>query len=387
MIKHVFKLLWNKKGSNALMALEIFLSFIVLFFVLSYLFFNLDRVNQTLGFETENVWMIEMDAIDKLDSLEAVTTLQNLKRNLINLKEIESVSFTESIAPFQGNQWRTGTDDNGFNMNTLMCPVDTDLLATVGLNVVQGRWYTEEDLNETIKPIVVNQAFIDRYYPDKSMIDSIFILNGDRRLIGVIDEYRYIGEFADSEPTVMELTDYFQNMGNVLLKMKGDIPTSFEEELYNLTNTTIKSTSNTITTLEYERAKDSNESWVLIVALLFICGFLCINVALGLFGVLWYNINKRRSEIGLRQALGAHSIDITKQFILEILLLTLLAVGLGIFFAIQIPLLKVTEYPDSLFYRSILFSTLIIFLLVITCALFPSVQAARISPADSLHED
>ncbi len=387
MIKHVFKLLWNKKGSNALMALEIFLSFIVLFFVLSYLFFNLDRVNQTLGFETENVWMIEMDAIDKLDSLEAVTTLQNLKRNLINLKEIESVSFTESIAPFKGNQWRTGTDDNGFNMNTLMCPVDTDLLATVGLNVVQGRWYTEEDLNETIKPIVVNQAFIDRYYPDKSMIDSIFILNGDRRLIGVIDEYRYIGEFADSEPTVMELTDYFQNMGNVLLKMKGDIPTSFEEELYNLTNTTIKSTSNTITTLEYERAKDSNESWVLIVALLFICGFLCINVALGLFGVLWYNINKRRSEIGLRQALGAHSIDITKQFILEILLLTLLAVGLGIFFAIQIPLLKVTEYPDSLFYRSILFSTLIIFLLVITCALFPSVQAARISPADSLHED
>ena len=118
-----------------------------------------------------------------------------------------------------------------------------------------------------------------------------------------------------------------------------------------------------------------------------VCIFLCLNVALGLFGVLWYNINKRRSEIGLRQAIGAHGSDITKQFILEILILTGFAIGLGIFFAIQIPLLDVTEYPDSLFYKAIVYATLIILVLVLMCALLPSLQAAKIRPAIALHED
>ena len=41
------------------------------------------------------------------------------------------------------------------------------------------------------------------------------------------------------------------------------------------------------------------------IVLLIVACFLIINVALGLFGVLWYNINKRRGEIGLRRAVGA----------------------------------------------------------------------------------
>jgi len=114
---------------------------------------------------------------------------------------------------------------------------------------------------------------------------------------------------------------------------------------------------------------------------------LCLNVALGLFGVLWYNISKRKSEIGLRQAVGAYSFDITKQFVLEIMILTGIALLIGIFFAVQIPILDVTEFPDSMFYKSIIYSSMIILTLVFVCALFPSIQAAKISPADSLHED
>ena len=108
---------------------------------------------------------------------------------------------------------------------------------------------------------------------------------------------------------------------------------------------------------------------------------------MGLFGVLLYNINKRKSEIGLRQALGAHSFDISKQFITEILVLTSIALIVGIFFAIQVPLLKITEYPNALFYKAIVYAFLIIMALVFLCALFPSIQAAKITPAESLHDD
>jgi len=152
-------------------------------------------------------------------------------------------------------------------------------------------------------------------------------------------------------------------------------------------NTTTKSTGSVIHSLAKRKVDNSRESWLMLIALLSICGFLCLNVALGLFGVLSYAINKRKSEIGLRQALGAHGFDITKQFILEILILAGVSILLGTFFAIQIPILKITEYPDVFFYKAIGYSTGIILLLVFTCALFPSLQAARITPANSLHED
>jgi putative ABC transport system permease protein len=53
-----------------------------------------------------------------------------------------------------------------------------------------------------------------------------------------------------------------------------------------------------------------------------VAGFLVINVALGLFGVLWYNINKRKGEIGLRRAVGASGNSISGSSIGEALVLS-----------------------------------------------------------------
>lgn len=387
MIGHILKLIWNKKGSNALMVLEIFLAFLVLFFVLAYVLYNLKMTSSPLGFETVDRWQVQLDQLDQLDSVELKTTIESLESNLLALEEIEAVSFTNSISPFSGSMWTTGNDENGFNFSAMVVPSDSELAATLDLNMVEGRWFTEEDYNATYKPIVMTQHFMDKYYPGKSMIDSTFELQGTRKIVGVVEAYRYRGAFEELYPTVLLLEPKVDNNSSVLLKMKPGTPTSFEEKLSNLVNTTTKRTGNVIENLEKERIAEDRESWMIFIALLSICGFLCVNVALGLFGVLWYNINKRKSEIGLRQALGAHGVDITKQFILEVMLLTLVALVVGVFFAIQVPLLDLTEYPASMFYKAIAYASLIILILVFLCALFPSFQAAKITPANSLHED
>ncbi len=87
----------------------------------------------------------------------------------------------------------------------------------------------------------------------------------------------------------------------------------------------------TITNLESRRTQNSKETWVPIIALLSICGFLILNVALGLFGVLWYFFNKRKAEIGLRRTLGATKGEVTKQFIGEVLLVTIFGIIIGLF--------------------------------------------------------
>lgn len=387
MIKHILKLIWNKKRSNALMIIEILLAFVVLFFVLAYMFFNIDKTSQPLGFETTDRWMINLDDISAKDSLDALTTMQNLKRNLLAEEEIESVSFTESIAPFSNNQWNDGTDEAGFPMRARVVPADTEFGALMNMNLVEGRWFTEEDNDAVIRPMIVNKNFVDAYYPKQSMIDSVILFHGERRLIGVVEEYRYGGEFEEAHNVRFDPEVYTDLMSNAIIKLKPGTTMAYAEKLSNLVNTTTKTTGSIIQSLDKRKKESSEDSWLLLYALMGVCIFLCLNVALGLFGVLWYNINKRKAEIGLRQALGADGFDITKQFIIEMLILTGFALIIGIFFVIQIPLLDVTEYEDSLFYRAIGYSTLIMLALVMLCALFPALQAARITPANSLHED
>ena len=387
MITHILKLIWNKKGSNALMMLEIFLSFLVLFFVLAYVFFNLEKTSAPLGFATVDRWQVHVDDLSELDSISLLHTIQNLESNLLAMDEIEALSFAGEIGPFSGSMWSSGNDENGFNFNTLIVPADHTLDEALDMKMVEGRWFEEADANATFDPIIITKAFLDEYYPGKSMVDSTFIFNGTRKIIGVTEAYKYRGEFADVRPTLFVFKKPVENASSIVLKMKPGTPTSFEEKLSTVVNATTKKTGNIIENLEKERIADSRESWMIFIALLSVCGFLCINVALGLFGVLWYNINKRKAEIGLRQALGANGIDITKQFILEVMFVTVIALLIGVFFAIQVPLLKLTEYPNEMFYKAMLYASLIILTLVFICALFPSFQAAKITPANSLHED
>jgi putative ABC transport system permease protein len=58
-----------------------------------------------------------------------------------------------------------------------------------------------------------------------------------------------------------------------------------------------------------------------------VSSFLLINVALGLFGILNVSIAKRRSEIGLRRALGATGRGISRQFVGEMWVLTTVRAG------------------------------------------------------------
>src|SRR5439155_27004632 len=101
------------------------------------------------------------------------------------------------------------------------------------------------------------------------------------------------------------------------------------------------------------------------IVLLIVAGFLIINVALGLFGVLWYNINKRRTEIGLRRAVVASGNSVSAQLVGEALILATLSLTIGSFFAIQFPLLNVFNLPAGVYLTAQGFAIVFIYLLVL----------------------
>jgi putative ABC transport system permease protein len=124
-----------------------------------------------------------------------------------------------------------------------------------------------------------------------------------------------------------------------------------------------------------------------VIILLVVAGFLTINVTLGLFGILWYNINKRKAEIGLRRAVGASGSAVSWQLVAEALVLATISLLAGCFLAIQFPILRIFDLPAVVYITALILSILFIYLLVLLCSLYPGKQAAAVYPAVALHED
>lgn len=388
MISHIFKLIWNRKRQNSLLILEIFFAFLILFGVLGFVFFNLDRYRQPLGFDVENTWVVYISVPIGSDSAQVVNTKKQLKSALKQLPEIEQLSYSSFTTPFSNSNSVTANDHLGFDLQTWLCVVDEDFAETMGLKLVAGHWPDKADYGGKYKPIVINQLLLDTYFKDSSMVGKVIPLDEENIIVGVVEHYKYWGEFSKENPlTFLPLGEDDLESGALSIRLVPGTSAEFEEKLNQTIGNIAKDWEFVIEHYETRRIRNSRETWVPIIAMLVICVFLLLNIAMGLFGVLIYNVNRRRSEIGLRMAMGASSGSIVRQFMLELFFLTGLGLAMGLFFAIQVPLLKIIDVPVFIYFYAGLTAMLIIFTLVGICTYYPSKQASRIHPAIALHEE
>lgn len=388
MIKHLLTLIWNRKKRTVLLLIELSLAFLILFSVFGFVLYNLDNYKTPLGFDTENIWMASLRMDQDLDSAQRIETKALLLQNLRQIPEVSEVGYSNPVAPFSGSTWSTTTDANGFEMSVELAAGDINYAKTVGLNLVEGRWFNEEDKIAKYRPIVISKIMRDAYWPDSAVIGKIIKINGDAKIVGVISNFKYHGEFSEEKNIIISrFEEHSDESPTLLIRLKEGFDPSIEQDINNTIQQTTKGWKFSIENLETKRKFLNVDYWIPIIALLSICGFLVFNVALGLFGVLVYNIKKRRGEIGLRRALGANPSSISNQFIFEILFLTTISIVIALFFAIQFPLMDVFDVEMSIYTRSMLYSALVIYSLVLICTIYPSRQAASVHPANALHEE
>lgn len=388
MIKHILTLVWNKKRKNVLMLLEIFVAFLILFAVFTFAIYYL-RIYQTpLGFNTTESKLVRLMVQEEQDSAARIETREQLHRELEQLPEVAGASFISGIAPFSGSMWTTSSDDNGFYVWACIYPTDENYAEVAELNLVEGRWYDEADLNGKYQAMVVTQMFKEEFFPDKPLVDSVIHLDGERKVVGVVDNFKYRDEFEKEQPLAFLQTPlHSNNIRAMHIRLRPGTSAEFEQKLNNTIARVTKNKDFVILDMEKERVRRSRGTWIPLIAGMSISGFLILNIALGLFGVLYYSISKRRAEIGLRRALGATKSEITTQFTVEVFLVALIAMLLAAAIAVQFPLLEVIEIPANNFYWAILATFGLISLVVLACAFAPSQQAAGIHPALALHEE
>lgn len=398
MFKHLFKLIWNKKKQNFLLITEMFVSFLVLFAVFSMVVYFYQNYKKPAGFDYNDVWVATFSMPEHLQSNDSVNLFAEAMRNsLKSMPEIKELSFTSMNVPFSMSTNGTSVSSQQKpRVHTNIFEVEPTYKDVLSIHMVEGRWFQKGDEVAKLRPVVLNQKLKEELFGSEPALGKTLGEENyktgqfeDRfKVIGVVQNLKETGDYQAIESGVYRGMDSGGLRWNntILLKVQPGADAAFESRLFktlsNMTGTSIE-----IEHLEKKRITKNKLALVPMIIMLIVGGFLIINVAMGLFGVLWYNINKRRGEIGLRRAIGASGSAVSKQLIGEAMVLSTMALIVGSFFAVQFPLLHVFDLPASVYVAAILLAIVFIYLLVFVCALYPGKQAAAIYPAVALHEE
>ncbi|AYL94819.1 ABC transporter permease [Mucilaginibacter celer] len=394
MFKHLFKLIWNKKKQNFLLMTEMLVSFLVLFAVFTLMMYYYDNYKKPMGLEYENVWVINYGNSYQTKNTDSLNLYyETLRKTIKSLPHVREISFVSGNTPFSQQINNGGMTYKGKHIDHINNYTAEDSYKDVlNLTLLEGRWFNKEDAVSKNRPVIIDNNLKEVTFGKESAVGKLLGGDDDKnkmRVVGVIQAVKKDGNYANPGPGEYFRTDTgsFRWLSKILVKVDPGSDAAFEGKLYKTMANYMKNSNVEIEHLTNKLRSTNYFALVPMIVLGIVSTFLVINVALGLFGVLWYNINKRKGEIGLRRAIGATGNSVSAQLVSESMILATLALIVGAFFAVQFPLLNVFDLRAEIYIEGMLLSILFVYLLVLICSLYPGKQAAAIYPAVALHEE
>ena len=268
--------------------------------------------------------------------------------------------------------------------------VGPNYFRTLRTSVISGREFTAADTAESQLVAVVNQAFVDRYWPGANALGKQVTDGGDRfTVVGVARNAKYRLLTSPTEP-VIYLPNYQAysptHDTTIHLRTTGDprtMASSVEETIHQLNpelplfNVNPLSVTMQLGTLFGRVAATFAASF----------GFLAmVLAAVGVYGVVTYSTRQRAREVGIRMALGAEKGDIYRLVLGQGFRLTLagLVVGtaLGLAFTrlLKAQLFGVSE-TDAITFASV--GLLLAVVALLACHI-PARRATRVDPMVAL---
>lgn len=395
MLRHLFTLMWNRKRANGLLILEIFLAFVVLFVVGSVGVYYWRNYRAPLGFGYENVWKVQLNPGTQPHA-EQFGSLQRVLARLRGLPGVVAFSRSVDNTPFafsQNGTWIEGGPAKRTVEDVDIYDAGPELREVMGLQLLEGRWFDRRDEVAARRlPVVINHLLRDELFgPGQPAVGQVVRSGADQfRVVGVSGPYRAGGELSEPKPGLfiyVSPQDTARALFDLLVRVRPGSGAQLEKKVNEEIRAASGGWSSNILPLPDERRTQLKVNLALPAILGVVCVFLLVNVALGLFGVLWLNISQRRAELGVRRALGATGGAISRQVLGELLVVTTFGLLLGLAVAAQFPLLGVFSVKAGVYLTAMALAAVGLYALATICALYPSRLAAGIQPAVALREE
>lgn len=282
--------------------------------------------------------------------------------------------------------------------------VGREFFSTMGIPLIEGRDFRSGDMDppmgQEVKrtSYIVDADFGRRYLPNRSVIDTEMSWNGHRNpngfshhfmpVVGVARRANFEGlEARDGLPVLYTYTELvpFPRF-NLLVRTKRDPSTVIREIRGKLKEIHPSLHLYGATSLEvpYGNLNLGRQGTTLMLGVF--AGLALFLSAIGIYGVLAYDVQQRTREIGIRGALGASPSGVLGMILKQGLVKTAIGLGLGIVGAVTL-----TRYLKSMLFdissfdpMTYLFGGLGLLLVAVLASFLPARRAAKVDPMVAL---
>ena len=299
-------------------------------------FENASRVDP--GFDPHNVLLVGLKlSFTQPEIPQAHSYFERVRAELSTLPGVRSVSLAENVLlGFDHGSWEN-VEVDGYvpqpneNVKIYRNVVSPGYFESLRIPMTAGRDFTDADDPTHPYVAIVNEAFAEHFLPGQNAVGRYMTIWGDRRtqIVGVVknSDYHNVGQ-APEPYFFVDLKQFYYSDSDVALQVR---TAGAPEAAMAAVRVKLQSIDPRVGVFAGVPMTDFTaagtyvqKSAALVLGVLGVLGMAL--AALGLYGVLAYNIAQRTHEIGVRVTLGAQQMDILGLVVREGM--ALVAVGL-----------------------------------------------------------
>lgn len=326
---------------------------------------------------------------------EIINLYRTLDDQLASLPGVQAVGRTSAGPLFGGwepDQVLPGEEagQSGRGYRARWYDVSPQFHEALGVPLLRGRGFTNDDGPESTRVVMVNQALADLLWPDQDPLGRTIwaeMHDGIREVVGVVANVPPLDPDAAVEPEMYwPQAQYTRPFTYFVIRTEGD-----PSNVQGLVEDRIKSVDprlqvGTVWDYSHLLSRRLVQPRFNMFLIAIFSGVAMILAAVGIFGVVSRSVAARTREIGVRIALGAQRTAVLRDVVGGSMTLAAFGIGLGLVLALVLSRFIRTLLHGIVATDPVTYMTLAIGLLVVVAvaSLIPAIGATRMNPVESL---
>jgi len=387
---------------HALVALQVALSFVLVFGSSLFVRTLVSLTTQEMGFDASHVLVGNLDVRGTGVTPEnRLQMFENVRNALARIPGVE-VAATALITPVSGATTNNNIQVAGYTGEkrlVLFNSISPNYFKAMATPLLAGRDFSDTDLVGGPSVAIVNEAFAKKYFSGENPVGKTFTVDGfnaespDRvmQIVGMVASAKYQRLRELPQPTVYRaLAQEKQLFSGVryVVRTTGE-PLASRNAIVQAVTGVHKDIAIDMKRLEEDLGANVLQERLVATLSAFFGVLALLLAALGLYGVMSYTVTRRKNEIGIRIALGAEPGKVIALVLRNVAIITTIGLIAGAAASVG-----TGRFINSLLYNLAASDRTMIVLTAITLAVaaaiagyLPARRAARIDPMAALREE